>query len=102
MKTKKVALKLQLGFRKKVLKQKHVDKSVFFITKNKQQLPVEIITDNLCQLLDSTVPSFPCFPLAVNCESLIGKQTFHKRKNVDDNETWCKGQVLGLVPGTSD
>jgi len=107
LKTKKekvAALKLQLDFRKKVLEQKHVDKSVFFMTKNKQQLPVEVITDNLCQLLDSTVPSFPVAScsLAINCESLIGRRIFHKWKDIGGKETWYKGQVLGLVPGTND
>ena len=40
--------------------------------------------------------------LAVNCESLIGKQIFHKWQDVDSKEKWYKGQVLSLVPGTTD
>ena len=86
------------------VKQKHADKTLFFITKNKQLLTVAEITENLCQLLDSTTPSFPVpsGSLAINCESLIGKQIFHKWQDVDGKEKWYKGQVLGLVPGTSE
>ena len=56
-KEKIAALKLQLDFCKKVLEQKHADKTVFFITKSKKQLTVTEIADNLCHLLDSTTPS---------------------------------------------
>ena len=40
--------------------------------------------------------------LAVNSESLIGKQIFHRWKDVDGKEKWYKGQVLNLIPGTTD
>ena len=103
LKTKKekvTALKVQLDFRKKVLEQKHADKTLFFITKNKRQLTVEEITVNLCQLLGSTPVASGS--LAVNCESLIGKIIFHRWQDVDGKEKWYKGQVLGLVPGTTD
>ena len=103
-KEKIAALKLQLDFRKKVLEQKHVDKTLFFITKGKKQLAVDEITENLCYLLNSTTPSssVASTSLATNCESLIGKQIFHRWKDMDGKEKWYKGQVLGLVPGTSD
>ena len=103
-KEKIAALKLQLDFRKKVLEQKHADKTLFFITKSKKQLTVAEITDNLCYLLDSTTlsSSVASTSLATNCESLIGKQIFHRWKDMDGKEKWYKGQVLGLVPGTSD
>ena len=72
-KEKVAALKLQLDFRKKVLEQKHADKTLFFITKNKRQLTVEEISENLCQLLDSaTTFQVGSGSLAVNSESLIG------------------------------
>ena len=73
------ALKLQLDFRKNVLEQKHTDKTLFFITKNKRQLTVEGISENLCQLLDSATATFQVASgsLAINCESLIGRQIFH-------------------------
>ena len=103
LKTKKekvTALKLQLDFRKKVLEQKHADKTLFFITKDKRQLTVEEVTANLCQLLGST--SIASGSLAVNCESLIGKLIFHRWQDVDGKEKWYKGQVLSLVPGTTD
>ena len=94
-KEKVTALKLQLDFRKKVLEQKHADKTLFSITKNKRQLTVEDISENLCQLLDSAT-TFPVASdsLAVNCESIIGKQIFHKWEDVDSKEKWYKGQVL--------
>ena len=102
-KEKVAALKLQLDFRKKVLEQKHADKTLFFITKNKRQLTVEEISENLCQLLDSaTTFQVGSGSLAVNSESLIGKQIFHRWKDVEGKETWYKGQVLNLVPGTTD
>ena len=89
-KEKVAALKLQLDFRKKVLEQKHADK-----TFNKRQLTVEEISENLCQLLDSaTTFQVGSGSLAVNSESLIGKQIFHRWKDVDGKETWYKGQVL--------
>jgi len=70
---------------------------IFFI------LPVEHIIDNLCQLMDSVPPSFPvASSLVVNCKSLIGKHIFHKWKDADSKETWCRGHVLGLVQGISD
>ena len=40
--------------------------------------------------------------LVVNSESLIGKQIFYKWTDVDGKEKWYKGQVLNLVPGTTD
>ena len=80
-KEKIAALKLQLDFRKKVLEQKHADKALFFITKSKKQLTVTEITDNLCHLLDLlTTPSSSVASTssATNCESLCGKQIFHR------------------------
>ena len=86
-----------------MLEQKHTDKTLFFITKNKRQLTVEEISENLCQLLGSTTTSAVASDsLAVSCESLIGKQIFHRWKDVDGKEKWYKGQVLSLVPGTTD
>ena len=81
-KEKIAALKLQLDFCKKVLEQKHADKTLFFITKSRKQLTVAEITDNLCHLLDSTTctSSVASTSFATNCESLIGKQIFHRWK----------------------
>ena len=82
---------------------KHADKTLFFITQNKQHLTIEEISENLCQLLDSaTTPPVASDSLAVNCESLIGKQISHRWKDVDGKEKWCKGQVLNLVSDTTD
>ena len=47
------ALKAQLDFRKKVLEQNPVDKSIFCLSKNKQKLSVDEVCSNLCKL-------FPC------------------------------------------
>ena len=96
-------MKLQLDFHKKVLEQKHADKTLFFITKDKQKLSIEEITENLCQLLGSTT-TFPAASdsLAVSCESLVGKQIFHRWQDVDGKEKWYKGQVLSLVPATTE
>ena len=87
-KEKIAALKLQLGFRKNFLEQKHADKTLFFITISKKQLTVAEITDNLCLLLDFTTPSssVASTSLATNCESLIGKQIFHRWKDMDGKE----------------
>ena len=46
--------------------------------------------------------SYTSGSLAVNSESLIGKQIFHRWKDVDGKEKWYKGQVLNLFPGTTD
>ena len=77
---------------------------MFFLTKNKRQLTIVEISENLCQLLDCTARSIleGSDAIVKNCESLIGKQIYHKWKDVDGEEKWYKGQVLGLVPGTSE
>ena len=57
----------------------------------------------MCQLLDSaTTFQAASGSLAVNSESLIGKQIFLRWKDVDGKEKWYKGQVLNLLPGTTD
>ena len=59
----------------------------------------------MCQLLDSaTTFQVASGSLAVNSESLIGKQIFHRWKDVArwHKEKWYKGQLLNLVPGTTD
>ena len=104
LKTKKdkvKALKVQLDFRKKVLEQFHSEKDIFFVTKKSKQLPVEVICDNLCKLLNCTQSVVPS-GTAATCQSLIGKEILHKWKDEDGQERWYKGRVLSLVPGTTD
>ena len=94
------ALKIQLDFRKKVLEQTHSEKNIFFVTKQSKQLPVEVISENLCKLLSSA--QLVNTTSVVNCQSLIGKEIYHKWKDVDGEERWYKGRVLSLVPGTTE
>ena len=101
-KDKVKALKVQLDFRKKVLEQSHSDKDIFFITKQSKQLPVEIICENLCKLLSSAQLVITPGTLAINCQSLIGKEIHHRWKDQDGEERWYKGKVLSLVPGTTE
>ena len=51
------ALKFQLDFRRKVLEQSHVDKSIFCLSKNRRKLTVDEVCSNLFQLL---LPSTDC------------------------------------------
>ena len=105
LKTKKEkikALKLQLDFCKKVLEQSYFEKDIFFVTKQSKQLPVEVICNNLCKLLTSAHSVVPPSTVTTNCQSLIGKEILHKWKDENGQETWYKGRVLSLVPGTTD
>ena len=104
LKTKKdkvKALKVQLDFRKKVLEQFHSEKDIFFVTKQSKQLPIQVIRDNLCKLLNCTQSVVPS-STAATCQSLIGKEILHKWEDEDGQERWYKGRVLSLVPGTTD
>ena len=40
--------------------------------------------------------------VATNCQSLIGREIYHKWKDEDEEERWYKGRVLSLVPGTTE
>ena len=105
LKTKKEkvkALKAQLDFRKKVLEQTHTEKDIFFITKQSKQLPVEVISENLCKLLSSAHLINTPSTVATNCQSLIGREIYHRWKDEDGEERWYKGRVLSLVPGTTE
>ena len=93
---------MQLDFRKKVLQQTHSEKDIFFITKQSKQLPVEVICENLCRLLTSARLVSTPRTLATNCQSLIGKEIYHKWKDPDGEQRWYKGRVLSIVPGTTE
>ena len=84
------ALKAQLDFRKKVLEQNPVDKS---LSRNKKKLSVDEVCSNLCKL----------FPPMSGCdkEDLIGKRIKHKW-NEDGTEKWYFGTILDVVAGTDD
>ena len=57
----------------------------------------------MCQLFDSfTTFQATSGLLAVNSESLIRKQIFHRWKDVVGKVKWYKGQVLNLVSGITD
>ena len=85
-----------------MLEQFHSEKDIFFITKQSKQLPVEVIRDNLCKLLNCAQSVVPPNPLPATCQRLIGKEMLHKRKDEDGEEKWYKGKVLSVVPGTND
>jgi hypothetical protein len=87
------ALKAQLDFRKKVLEQVCIDKSVFCLSKNRTKLSVDEVCSNLCKLFQ---------PASSNDqEGLIGKRIRH-RWNVNGSEQWYLGTILDIVPGTDD
>lgn len=92
---KLTALKAQLDFRKKVLEQNHVDKSIFCLSKNKKKLSVEEVCSNLCKLFQ------PVSSTSSDQEGLIGRRIKHKW-NVDGCEQWYFGTILDTVPGTDD
>ena len=35
-------------------------------------------------------------------QSLVGREIYHKWKDKDGEDRWCKGKVLSLVPGTTE
>ena len=88
------ALQVQLDFRKKVLEQKHSDRFVFCLSKERRKLSIDEICANLGKLLHSD--SHFSDP-----EGLVGKRIKHKW-NDDDVEKWYFGTILDLVPGTND
>ena len=96
------ALKVQLAFRKKVLEQQHPDKEVFLFSKNKRQLTVKEVSQNLIKLI--TPPSQPLIPSPAQQanEMLIGRRIRHRWKDSDGSEQWYLGRVLSLVPGTDN
>ena len=97
-------MKTQLDFRKKVLEQTHLDKSIFFITRHSRQLSIAELSDNLGRLLSSSqTQSCPVgSSVTLNCESLIGKEINHRWKSEGGVERWYRGTVLSFVPGTTD
>ena len=88
------ALKAQLDFRKEVLEQNPVDKSIFCLSRNKKKkLSVDDVCTNLCELFLSTS--------GCDKEGLIGKRIKHKW-DVDGTEKWYFGTILDVVAGTDD
>ena len=87
------ALKAQIDFRKKVLEQNPVNKSIFCLSRNKKKLSVDEVCSNFCKL-------FP--PMSgYDKEGLIGKRIKHKW-NVDGTEKWYFGTILDVVAATDD
>ena len=80
----------------------HFEKDIFFVTKQSKQLPVEVIIENLCKLLTSAQLEILPATIAINCQSLIGKEILHRWKDEDGQKRWYKGKVLNLIPGTTD
>ena len=80
----------------------HAEKDVFCITKHSKQIPVEVICANLYKLLSSAHSVNTPGSVVTNCQSLIGKSMNHKRKNQDGEERWYKGEILSMVPGTTE
>ena len=94
------ALKAQLNFRKRVLEQTHENKEIFYTTKNRKQLSVDELVDNLKRLLPQR-----CGPLQEDTVlsphlDLVGKRIRHKWVDEDGKEEWYCGRILSLVSGT--
>ena len=96
------AIKAQLDFRKCVLEQKHPDKDVFFISKNRKQLTVDELIINLEKLLAVSAPLDLDRHTAVNQESLVGKRIRHKWNNAEGDEQWYTGLILSVVDGSTE
>ena len=92
------ALKTQLSFRNKVLEQKHPEKDIFFLSKNKKKLSIEEVVENFKKLLLMQPPSNAMF----HHESLVGKRIRHRWEDSDGSAEWYYGRILSLVPGTDD
>ena len=94
------ALKTQLAFRKKVLEQEHPDKNVFYLSRNRRQLTVDEVSQNLIKLIE---PSSQMQPTSTSAnEALIGKRICHRWKDSDGSEKWYFGTILSLIAGSSD
>lgn len=100
---KLTAMKCQLDFRKKVLEQK-APKEVFYMSRNKKKLSVDEVKSNLLSLISTIHQPQPCqsSPFISSQESLVGKRIFHKWKDSDGSERLYYGQILSLVPGTTE
>ena len=94
------ALKAQLNFRKRVLEQTHENKEIFYTSKNRKQLSVDELVDNLKKLLTQQQHPLPDSTDSSAHLDLVGKQIRHKWVNEDGKEEWYAGRILSLVPGT--
>lgn len=101
-KTAKIkALKVQLTFRKKVLEQAHPDKEIFFFSKNKQQLTVDELSQNLTKLISPQAHNQNTVgPAQQANQMLISRRIRHRWKDCDSSEQWYLGTILSFVPGT--
>ena len=72
------------------------------MSKNKKNLTVDEVVNNLLTLISPLPRLNPSTPFVATQESLIGKRICHKWKQPDGTERFYYGQVLSLVPGTTD
>ena len=70
----------------------------------KKKLTVEEVIQNLLTLLQGvTRTSFPpVSPYLASQESLVGRRICHKWKDSEGEERPYYGQIISLVPGTTD
>ena len=95
-KEKENALKLQINFRKKVLKQNHNDKSVFQFSHNRKVFSVNQLKQNLLQLLplESSPQYLSAEEIFADPDLLIYRRIEHLFE-CDGELIWYKGTVLG-------
>lgn len=95
--SRKQALKVQLKFRKVVLKQTYPDKSVFqYSIKGKQLTSCELL-QNLCKVMDAS-PCPTVSAILADPNLLVGTHILHRFEDEDGCQTWYEGLVVGRVP----
>ena len=87
------ALKTQVRFHKFVLQQEPEDKGLLSFSKDKRQLSVEELTDNVCKLIkDAGSRTAPDGEEHI----VVGKEIRHKF-NVGGTDKWFQGRVISQV-----
>lgn len=95
--SRKQALRLQLKFRKVVLKQTFPDKSVFQYSNRGKQLTSGELLQNLCKLMDAS----PCpaeSEILADPNLLVGTRIAHRFEDEEGCLTWYEGLVVAKAP----
>uniref|UniRef100_A0A1X7UAB5 Uncharacterized protein n=1 Tax=Amphimedon queenslandica TaxID=400682 RepID=A0A1X7UAB5_AMPQE len=101
-KKKKEALKLQINFQNKVLKEKHSRKDVFKFSHNGRQFSVAELKLNLLLLMGvSEGSNNQLSQVTLNPELLVGKKIKHCFE-VGEELVWYTGTVLSMNPETME
>ena len=98
--SRKQALKVQLKFRKVVLKQSFPDKAVYQYSKGKKQLTSDELLGNLCKLMDEMARPTEIEILA-NPKLLVGVSINHRFVHEDGGLSWYNGLVVGNIPDSN-